>query len=74
MIFSAVLGSDSTTAGGLLLSIFYGCWFPYMRYMAIKEERDEFSVLTAFFLSIVLTVVAVIPSGFLALILGYEGV
>ena len=74
VIFSAVLGSDSTTAGGLLLSIFYGCWFPYMRYMAIKEERDEFSVLTAFFLSIVLTVVAVIPSGFLALILGYEGV
>ena len=40
--------------------------------LAVEEERKEFSVLTAFFLSIVLTVVAIIPCGILAAVVGVE--
>ena len=43
-----------------------------MRYLAVEEERKEFSVVTAFFLSILLSIVAVLPAVFLAAILGVE--
>ena len=36
-----------------------------MRYLAIQEERQEFSVLTSFFVSIGLTIVAIIPAAIL---------
>ncbi|WP_413325035.1 hypothetical protein [Synechococcus sp. MIT S9503] len=72
VLISSLFNNDSVTTGGFLLNLYYACLFPYMRYLAVEEERKEFSVLTAFFLSIVLTVVAVVPCGILAAVLGVE--
>ena len=72
VLISSLFNNDSITTGGFLLNLLYACLFPYMRYLAIEEERKEFSVVTAFFLSILLSIVAVLPAGFLAAILGVE--
>ena len=66
------MNNDSVTTGGFLLNLYYACLFPYMRYLAIEEKKQEFSVLTSFFMSIGLTIVAIIPAVILAVILGVE--
>ena len=72
VLISSLLNNDSFTTGGFLLNLLFACLFPYMRYLAIEEERKEFSVLKSFFLSIVLSIVAVIPAGLLVAILGVD--
>ena len=72
VVFASLFNNDSTSTGGFLLSLLYACLFPYMRYLAIEEKKQEFSVLTSFFLSIGLTIVAIIPAVILATILGVE--
>lgn len=72
VLLSSLMGSDQVASGGTILSIVYGCLFPYMRYLAIKEEKKEFSVVVSFFWGIVLTIAAVIPAIILTAILGVE--
>ena len=72
VVFASIFNNDSTNTGGFLLSLLYACLFPYMRYLAIEEKKQEFSVLTSFFMSIGLTIVAIIPAVVLAVILGVE--
>ena len=72
VLLSSIMGSDQVTSGGTILSVVYGCLFPYKRYLAIKEEKKEFSAIVSFFLGIVLTIVAVIPAIILTAALGVE--
>ena len=73
VVLSSIMGSDQvTTGGGTFLGFVYGCLFPYMRYLAIKEEKEEFSVVISFFLGIALTIAAVIPAIILSVIIGVE--
>ena len=72
VVLSSIMGSDQATTGGTILSFVYGCLFPYMRYLAIKEEKKEFSVVISFFLGIALTMAAVIPAIILSAIIGVE--
>ena len=72
VVFASIFNNDSTNTGGFLLSLLYACLFPYMRYLAIEGKKQEFSVLTSFFMSIGLTIVAIIPAVVLAVILGVE--
>ena len=69
VLLSSIMGSDQVTSGGIILSVVYGCLFPYMRYLAIKEEKKEFLAIASFFLGIVLTIAAIIPAIILAVII-----
>ena len=72
VIFASLFNSDSNNFAGFVLSLIYASWFPYMRYLAIEEERKEFPVLNSFFMAIGLTFVAIIPAAILAAVLGVE--
>ena len=72
VLLSSIIGNEQVTSRGIILSVVYGCLFPYMRYLAIKEEKKEFSAIISFFLGIVLTIVAVIPAIILTAALGVE--
>ena len=57
-----ITGVDLSSFVGVVLGICYGYWFPYLRYLAIQEGRQEFSVLASFILGIALWLAALIPS------------
>lgn len=59
---NVLTGTDVTTAAGISIGVVYAYWFPYLRYLALKEEKEEMSVITSIILGLLLVFAAAIPA------------
>ena len=55
-------GVDVSVGADIGICIMYAYWFPYLRYIAIQEEREEISVPISIILGLLLIVAASIPA------------
>jgi len=61
-IISAVIHVDLSNAAGIALSVMYGMYFPYLRYMAKEKNVEENSVGFSIVVGLLLAIVAAVPS------------
>lgn len=69
-ITSFVIKYDISNLAGISLSISYGIYFPYLRYIAVQKEVKEIPRGKSIIYGLLLSVLAVMPSLILDLILG----
>ena len=58
----AITGKDLSTGVGLGICIVYGYWFPYLRYLAFKENRQEYTVFQSIVFGLLLSFASLAPS------------
>ena len=58
----AITGKDLSTGVGLGICIVYGYWFPYLRYQAFKENRQEYTVFQSIVFGLLLSFASIVPS------------
>ena len=58
-------GVDVAVGADIGLSIMFAYWFPYLRHLAIQEEKEEIPVPMSIILGLLLVVAASIPAAFL---------
>jgi hypothetical protein len=61
-VISIVSGFDPTFGATIALSLMYGIYFPYLRYMALARDVEEISVGSSIALGVLLSAVASTPS------------
>ena len=61
-LINVFTGVDVSTAAGISVGVVYAFWYPYLRYLALKEEKEEMSVVASIFLGLLLAIAAAIPA------------
>jgi len=59
---NVLTGTDLSVAAGISIGVVYAYWYPYLRYLALKEEKEEMSVVASIFLGLLLAIAAAIPA------------
>jgi len=59
---NVLTGTDLSAAAGISIGVVYAYWYPYLRYLALKEEKEEMSVVASIFLGLLLAIAAAIPA------------
>ena len=59
---NVLTGTDLSLAAGISIGVVYAYWYPYLRYLALKEEKEEMSVVASIFLGLLLAIAAAIPA------------
>ena len=59
---NVLTGTDVSKAAGISIGVVYAYWFPYLRYLALKEKKEEMSVITSIILGLLLVFAAAIPA------------
>ena len=57
-----ITGVDLSFGAGIGISIVYGYWFPYLRYLALKENRKEYAVFQSIIFGLFLSFASIVPS------------
>ena len=57
-----ITGKDFSIGVGFGVSIIYGYWFPYLRYLALKENRKEYAVFQSIIFGLFLSFASIVPS------------
>ena len=55
-------GADLSAATGIFIAVNYAFWYPYLRYLALKEDKEEMSVVASIFLGFLLIFAAAMPA------------
>ena len=57
-----ITGKDFSTGVAFGICFVYGYWFPYLRYLALKENRKEYAVFQSIIFGLFLSFASIIPS------------
>ncbi|QNJ06520.1 putative membrane protein [Synechococcus sp. MEDNS5] len=57
-----ITGKDLSSVAALGFFIVYGYWFPYLRYLAFKENRQEYTVFQSIVFGLLLSFASIVPS------------
>jgi len=64
-LLSIIFKGDITFTAGIAISIFYGIYFPYYRYMALSQALPEIGKGQSIILGILLSILVVVPGSLL---------
>lgn len=57
-----ITGKDFSTGVGFAIGIVYGYWFPYLRYLAFKDNRQEYTVFQSIIFGLLLSFASIVPA------------
>ena len=57
-----ITGKDFSTGVGFGMGIVYGYWFPYLRYLAFKDNRQEYTVSQSIVFGLFLSFASIVPA------------
>ena len=67
-LINVFTGVDVSTAAGISVGVVYAFWYPYLRYLALKEEREEMPVVVSIILGLLLIIAASIPAALIGIV------